>query len=213
MSDARAEILARIRTATSDRPLVSRAADYDGVARAYRRRGALDPAARLRLFEDRLTHYQVGVQRSTRESLARAIAQTLAARGRRRIVIPDDLPREWLPAGFDYLVDSGLTYAELDRSDGALTGCSLGIALTGTILLRHGAGEGRRAVTLIPDYHLCVVEAAQIVETVPEAFRLLAGPGSTLITTISGPSATSDIEMTRVRGVHGPRTLDVVILT
>ena len=108
------------------------------------------------------------------------------------------------------------TRADLDSSDGAVTGCSGAIARTGTILLRHAGADGRRALTLIPDYHLCVVFAAQVVETVPEGLaRAWAGSGTgvpLLLTTISGPSATADIEMTRIKGVHGPRTLDVVLV-
>jgi L-lactate dehydrogenase complex protein LldG len=127
-------------------------------------------------------------------------------------VIPLDLPREWLPETVEAVVDAGLTNADLDRSEGVLTACSVAIASTGTIVLRHGPAEGRRALTLLPDYHLCVVFREQIVQTVPEAIRRIGELKPALVTTISGPSATADIEMTRVRGVHGPRTLDVVIV-
>ena len=109
--------------------------------------------------------------------------------------------------------DAGLSFDDLDCSEGVLTGCSFAIANTGTIVLRHAAGEGRRALTLIPDYHLCVVLAGQVVHTVPEALRGVAEGRPALLTTISGPSATADIEMTRIRGVHGPRTLDVVLVS
>ena len=108
--------------------------------------------------------------------------------------------------------DQDLSYDALDRSEGVLTGCSVAIASTGTIVLRHGAGEGRRALTLVPDYHVCVVFRDQVLQTVPEAMRQLAALRPALVTTISGPSATADIEMTRIRGVHGPRTLDVVLV-
>jgi L-lactate dehydrogenase complex protein LldG len=136
----------------------------------------------------------------------------LRARAGRRIFIPGDLPPEWLPASVEFVRDLDASYTELDHSDGVLTGCTLAIALTGTIVLRHAAGEGRRALTLVPDYHLCVVRADQVVETVPEGIRALRSLAPTLVTTISGPSATADIEMTRVRGVHGPRTLEVVLV-
>ena len=209
-ADARAEILDRIRGAigVSSEPA---AADYQRIARDYGCSASLDAAGRRDLFEERLRHYQVGVHRCEAASIARTVADTLAARGRTGTVVPVDLPREWLPAGLAFIDDVGLGYAELDRSQGVLTGCSVAIAVTGTIVLRHGRAEGRRALTLVPDYHLCIVLEDQIVETVPEAFRLLAHAPPELVTTISGPSATADIEMTRIRGVHGPRTLDVII--
>jgi L-lactate dehydrogenase complex protein LldG len=140
------------------------------------------------------------------------MAEALAARHKDRLLAPPGLPPDWLPPSLAVVEDGGVSYADLDTSQGVLTACSLAIAETGTIVLRHGSAEGRRALTLVPDYHLCVVFGHQVVQTVPEAIRRLAASEPTLVTTISGPSATSDIEMTRIRGVHGPRTLDVVIV-
>lgn len=135
----------------------------------------------------------------------------MAVRGKTALVVPGGVPRAWLPRSLGVVEDSGLSYEALDRSEGVLTACTLAIAATGTIVLRHDPAEGRRALTLVPDYHLCVVFHDQIVRTVPEAMRRLSALGPGLVTTISGPSATADIEMTRIRGVHGPRTLDVVV--
>ena len=167
----------------------------------------------LELFIDRLKHYQVAVHLCARGEIAATIAGTTG--GARQV--PPDRPgghrsgvaverRRLRPRRRAWRTGTWIV------SEGVLTGCSLGIATTGTIVLRHGPGEGRRALTLIPDYHLCVVLADQVVETVPEAFRVLAASRSALVTTISGPSATADIEMTRIRGVHGPRTLDVIVV-
>src|SRR5262249_10151496 len=130
----------------------------------------------------------------------------------RRVIAPPGLPDEWLK-GVDALRDDPpLTHEDLDRADGVLTTCPLAIAQTGTIGLDGGAGMGRRALTLLPDYHLCVVSTDRLVCSVPEAIRALnAGPIKPL-TFISGPSATVDIEMTRVRGVHGPRRFEVIIV-
>lgn len=207
---AKAAILARIRDAVGA-PAGEVSVEYQRIARDYRQAASLSLEDRIRLFADRLEHYQVGVHRPVREALPDAIAQVLAARGKARLLVPSGVPRDWLPATLEVVEDAGLSYADLDRSDGVLTGCSVAIATTGTIVLRHEAAEGRRALTLVPDYHLCVVFEEQVVETVPEAIRLLAGSGPRLVTTIAGPSATADIEMTRIRGVHGPRTFDVVV--
>ena len=106
----------------------------------------------------------------------------------------------------------GVAYAEIDRGQGVITGCVAAIAFTGTIILQHGARDGRRALSLIPDYHLCVVFADQVVETVSEGFDRLEGMETSPLTTVSGPSATADIEMARVKGVHGPRFLDVILV-
>ena len=133
--------------------------------------------------------------------------------GARRLVVPSDLPPAWRPDGLELRADEGLSHGELDSADGALTGCALAIAETGTIVLDAGPGQGRRALTLIPDFHVCVVEAQRIVASVPEAVAALheAAREGRPITLVSGPSATSDIELRRVHGVHGPRTLTVLI--
>ena len=121
------------------------------------------------------------------------------------------LAPEGKPRNFPFIRDENLSYETLDGSEGILTTCAVAVALTGTIILRHGR-SGRRAITLIPDYHLCIVRASQVVETVPEAIRELESPSRSPITTISGPSATADIEMTRIKGVHGPRRLAVILV-
>jgi L-lactate dehydrogenase complex protein LldG len=165
-------------------------------------------------FAERVAEYKVAVRQITPAELPSAIAATCAARGVRYLVAPVDIPREWLPADVEALLDDGLTNAQLDTSDGVLTGCALGIAETGTIVLDGGSSQGRRAITLLPDYHLCVVREEQIVGLVPEAIEALAGAVAERrpLTFISGPSATSDIELNRVEGVHGPRTLEVLVV-
>jgi L-lactate dehydrogenase complex protein LldG len=207
---ARAQVLGRILAVLGTRDVPAPVA-YRSIERGYQATPTLDEDRRIALFVERLQHYQVGVYRCELATLRRAIGDTLANRRMSRPVIPADLPREWLPPDLEVVEDRGLSYVDLDLSEGVITGCSLAIAATGTIVLRHAAGEGRRALTLVPDYHLCVVSTDQIVQTVPEAIRRLAAWRPALVTTISGPSATADIEMTRIRGVHGPRTLDVIV--
>jgi L-lactate dehydrogenase complex protein LldG len=132
-----------------------------------------------------------------------------------RLVTPKGLPQKWLPEQVASLEDDNLTSRELDLIDGALTGCALAIAETGTLILSAGPGEGRRAITLVPDLHICVVEAAQVVELVTEAIAALTRSVMTHrqpVTFIAGPAATSDIERTRVEGVHGPRTLAILLI-
>jgi len=212
MSNARDEVLARIRGAIG-KPLGPREHDYGTVPRSYRQAGTLDLEARLELFRSRLEHYDCGCFRCGRDQLVETVGRALSARGKRRLMLPAGLPMEWLPGGFELVRDQGLSYTELDGCDGTVTACTVGIAQTGSIVLCHAEREGRRALTLIPDYHLCVIGADQVVETVSEALRHPRVARSALVTTIAGPSATADIEMTRIKGVHGPRTLDVVIVS
>ena len=211
MNDARAEILGGIRRAIG-LPAIAREQDYAAVPRHYHQAGALGLEERLELFKSRLEDYGCGCVRSTSEQLPDIIGRLLTSRARRRLLVPAGLQTEWLSAAPGWIRDEGLSYVDLDQCDGAITGCTVAIARTGSIVLCHDAREGRRALTLIPDYHLCIVGADQVVETVPEGLRHPRVASASLVTTISGPSATADIEMTRIKGVHGPRTLDVVIV-
>ncbi|WP_283134644.1 LutC/YkgG family protein [Rhizohabitans arisaemae] len=166
----------------------------------------------LELLAERIRDYRAQVRLVRAEEIPNAVAKALRARNARRIVVPPGFPAEWLASGeCEWLSDEGpLTPAELDRVDGVITSCVVAIAETGTLVLDGGTGQGRRALTLIPDYHLCVVPVGRVVRTVAEAMPLL-DPIRPL-TWISGPSATSDIELDRVEGVHGPRTLEVIVV-
>ncbi|MEU6413850.1 LUD domain-containing protein [Microbispora sp. NPDC046933] len=168
---------------------------------------------RIRLFEERVRDYRAVVHVLDEAGTAERVARSLAGHGARRVVVPAGFPARWLAAADVEAVgdDPPLSAADLDAVDGVLTTCAVAIAETGTIVLDTGPGQGRRALTLVPDYHLCVVRAAQIVAAVPDAVARL-DPARPL-TWISGPSATSDIELNRVEGVHGPRTLEVLIVT
>ena len=216
MTPAKEEILRRIRRATRDVPEGERPEDVP-VERGYRKEDGASHEELVEGFTERVAEYEAIVHRISEEELPRAIAEACQRRNVERLVVPADLPEYWVPEGVEPLWDSEngrLSNEELDKSDGVLTGCSLGIAQTGSIVLDAGEGQGRRALTLLPDYHLCIVREKQIVGLVPEAFT---GLKDTIkkrrpITFISGPSATSDIELDRVEGVHGPRTLEVLIV-
>jgi L-lactate dehydrogenase complex protein LldG len=216
VTTAREEILRRVRRATHDVPKDERPEDVP-VERGYRKEDDAPRDEIVERFAERVAEYEATVHRVSESDLPREIAEALERRNIRQLVVPDDLLEGWVPAGVEILRDAArtpLSDEELDRSDGVLTGCSLGISQTGTIVLDAGEGQGRRALTLLPDYHLCVVREDQVVGLVPEAFAKLEetvkNEGRT-ITFISGPSATSDIELNRVEGVHGPRTLEVLI--
>ena len=225
---ARDEVLARIRTALAADPPGSSApptgdapAPSDAPAPGYRTRGELDPPALLDLLAERLIDYRSHVRRTGPAQVLDTVRAALAERGARRVVFPPglDLPGLDQPGpgqvgtldGVELITDGGLSAQELDQMDGVITRAAVAVAETGTIVLDAGPGQGRRALSLIPDYHLCLIDAEQVVALVPEAVARLR-PDRPL-TWISGPSATSDIELDRVEGVHGPRTLEVILIS
>jgi L-lactate dehydrogenase complex protein LldG len=202
---SRERILARIRKANAQS--ISREPSNP---RAYDRGSTKGSQDVLTLFVDRLRDYDAGVFSMRREEIAHDLAEILAVANRRRIAIPPALPAEWFAEGIEWLPDHELSFDTLNSVDGVMTAATVGVATSGSIALQHGPAEGRRILTLLPDYHLCVIEAGQVVETLPEAFARLdpARP----VTFFSGPSATADIEMIRIKGVHGPRFLDVLLI-
>ena len=197
-------ILNRVRRALAGVPDVE-------IARAYR--GPSSAPGDIRLFEQRVRDYRAVVHVVDEAGVADRVARSLAGREARRVVVPAGFPSAWSAAeGVEAIADDPpLSAAGLDEVDGVLTTCAVAIAETGTIVLDAGPGQGRRALTLVPDYHLCVVRAARIVAGVPDAVARL--DPTRPLTWISGPSATSDIELNRIEGVHGPRTLEVLIVT
>jgi L-lactate dehydrogenase complex protein LldG len=210
-SSARTGILAKVGAATGDHS-AARDAEYTAIPREFVRHGNSGAEETLNLLTGRLRDYDAGVYRCAVSDIARTVAEAMTIRGKSALLRPENLPDEWLPDAFRFPLVDGLSYKEIDRGEGVITGCVTAIAITGTIILGHAPGEGRRALTLIPDYHLCVVFAEQVVETVPEGFERLKGLERLPLTTVSGPSATADIEMSRVKGVHGPRFLDVILV-
>jgi L-lactate dehydrogenase complex protein LldG len=202
----REEVLARIRAALGG----DGAPEPEGSAE-YRTTGDLHGEPLIDLLAERLAHYRAIVRRTSPAGLGAAIAASLAERGARRVVVPEGLDLPPLP-GVETVTDDGSSAQELDGLDGVITGASVAIAQTGTIVLDGSPDQGRRAITLVPDYHLCVVHADQVVELVPEAVDRLETRAGRPLTWISGPSATSDIELSRVEGVHGPRTLEVILI-
>lgn len=233
MADARTEILERIRsslgrtegTDTDDAsagPVPRRSGTDAQTVPSYRTEGTTSGEELIALFVDRLEDYDATVERVPTAEIGAAIARFLG--DATRIVVPAALPAEWLSpfeadaegrSEREVLRDERerpLDTDTLDGVDAVVTGSAVSVADTGTIVLA-GALSGRRATTLVPDHHVVVVKAADIVELVPEAVRAIvaAGLDASPITMVSGPSATVDIEFIRVRGVHGPRTLDVVI--
>jgi L-lactate dehydrogenase complex protein LldG len=200
---ARSEILQRIRSAIAEAPAP------EPVPRDYHRQPATGPGD-VEFFARTVDEYRAQVYRADDSTVAGIVTGLIAENA--AVVVPPGLPDGWRPQR-DVVVDREpheLSTLELDVFDVVVTGCTLGIAVTGTIVLDGGAGQGRRALTLLPDHHICIVRTDQIVDTVPRAFQTL--DATKPLTFISGPSATSDIELNRVEGVHGPRTLDVVIV-
>lgn len=215
MSDdeARRDVLARIRLANEQA-----GATEPDVPRDYARSSELAPGSDdvVDLLEARLVDYRATVSRCYEAGVADAIAAALTAAGARRVVVPEGLPHDWIQAledgDFDeVIVDDGtLTAEQLDELDAVVTAATVAAAVTGTIVLDGSPDQGRRAISLVPNVHVCVVGADQVVGSVPEMLEVLEPTRPT--TFISGPSATSDIELERVEGVHGPRTLHVVLV-
>ena len=196
---AREEILGRVRAAIGPQP-------SNEIPREYRQ----TTQDGLEQFLERLAHYDARAIQTTESDLEATVQSTLEQRDARNIIAPDGIPAGWLTTVNPIKDTPPLDNDALDTADGVVTTCALAIAQTGTIVLDAGPGMGRRALTLLPDYHLCVVQSHQIVPSVPEAISRL--DPTRPLTFISGPSATVDIEMVRVKGVHGPRTLDVILV-
>ncbi len=208
-SNSREQILGRIRQALAESPPASEP------ARDYLASHTADsPSALLDLLHENLADYRAIVHRTTEDEIPDLVAELLDQHGARTVAVPPGLPTPWLSAtAAEQRHDEHavLTPHDLDATDAVVTGCALAIAETGTIVLDAGPGQGRRALTLVPDLHLCIVHAHQVVASVPHALPLL--DSTRPLTWISGPSATSDIELDRVEGVHGPRRLHVVLVS
>jgi L-lactate dehydrogenase complex protein LldG len=189
-------ILGRVRAALRDQPAVPE------IPRGYRRESG---PADLDLFVERLVDYKAVVHQGA--SVADTI-KTICGTG--TLIVPPGLDRSWLPLSVSQLVDDDLPADRIAAADGVVTAAAVGIAETGTIVLDASPDQGRRIISLLPDLHICVIRADQVVASVPEAVARL-DPARPL-TWISGPSATSDIELNRVEGVHGPRNLHVVFV-
>jgi L-lactate dehydrogenase complex protein LldG len=213
MSGARAEVLRRVRAALRDVPEGERPGDV-AVKRDYRHRDERGQAALVDLLAARLADYGAQVRRVPVSEVPAAVGEACRTLGLERVAVPPSLPAEWRPPGIETIEDDGLTAPLLDVINAAVTGCAAAIAETGTVVLDGRGTCGRRAITLVPDHHVCVVLADQVVGQVPEAIAALAPAvleKQAPITLVSGPSASSDIELVRVQGVHGPRHLVVVI--
>jgi L-lactate dehydrogenase complex protein LldG len=211
--NAREEVLARIAAAHRAAPPPN--LRYEDISREYRTTSDSSHEALTELLIDRLVDYRALVRQCSVDDLGATIARALEERGARTVVVPAGLDPSWT-AGLaaEVLTDLSdgepLSVSQLDNVDGVITGCATAIAETGTLILDSSPGQGRRVLTLIPDYHLCVVLQDQICADVPQGLARLTATRP--LTMISGPSATSDIELNRVEGVHGPRTLEVIIV-
>ncbi len=222
----RRQILDRVRAATrnSAGSIEQAASAYAALPREYTRRGVLSAEERLGLMIHRLREYDAEVTECAPVALPATIAAQLEKSGRRIFAAPAGLPTEWLAPGFSWKIGQDLTIAEVEQAEGVVTACFCGVADSGTIVLHHSAAEGRRVLSLLPDWHLCILRASQVVETLPEYFERCEQPPHSssdkkpslgtpaLVTWVSGPSATADIEMTRIKGVHGPRFLHVILV-
>jgi L-lactate dehydrogenase complex protein LldG len=211
---AREDVLARIRSAHEIAPPPDLA--YDDLRRTYRTSSDLSEHEQLELLVDRLLDYKALVRQATPDTLGQTVAAALSERGITSVAVPSELPDAWLSETTVSILsdfadgENELSVDALDHVDGVVTGCSVAVAETGTLVLDGSADQGRRVLTLVPDYHLCIVHADRVVADVPQALARL--DATRPLTFISGPSATSDIELNRVEGVHGPRTLEVILV-
>jgi len=219
VANSREQILERICSATRNSAAMAKHVSelHEAPARDYVRRGELTVRARHERFIERLREYDAEVVECTPDELPVAITAVVEASGKRKLVVPPGVPNAWLVEaawkvnGLEWKIDHELEASEIEEAEGVLTAAFCGVADSGTIVLHHTAAEGRRVLTLLPDWHLCVLRASQVVETLPEYFARCEKPPA-LVTWISGPSATADIEMTRIKGVHGPRFLNVILV-
>jgi L-lactate dehydrogenase complex protein LldG len=203
----RTAILDRIRAANSAADAGICREEYETIARTYQQLAKMDRASILKTFAERLREYDARVHKATSATIGAAIGEVLDMRGQRSVVVTNGFPKEWLPESLLWKPEAAADIELLNNAEGAIASCEIAIAHTGTIVLR-----GSRKMTLLPDFLLCVVGEDQVVETVPEAIAHLQPFAADPLTFISGPSATADIEMTRIRGVHGPRFLEVVLV-
>jgi len=208
---AKQEILSRIREALPGDP-EHVATSYAGLERLYRASGQSSRQESIELLLDRLVDYDTEILEVADESeISGAIAQVLLTAQEEHVLIPADFPAVLLPEGFRFTRDHHLNCEQIEEADAVVTTCEIAVANTGTIFIVHEGSQGRRVLTLLPDHHVCLVRRDQVVHTIPEAFRAVNHRLGKPVTTISGPSATSDIEMIRIRGVHGPRRLTVIL--
>ena len=211
-ASARDAILNAIRTALPGEALAPRAS-HEAIVRTYAREGALSAHQCVELLLDRLLDYDTEIlQVASEQEIRQAIAQALERHSETELLASADFPASWLPdAPFLTTLDRNLSTPEIERVPAVVTTCEVAVASTGTIFLVHEGAQARRVLTLLPDHHICILRRDQVVELIPEAMAVIAPHSRKPITTISGPSATSDIEMTRIRGVHGPRRLTVIL--
>jgi L-lactate dehydrogenase complex protein LldG len=210
---SRARVLDGIRSATasvaSDSAVLAQL--HAAIPREYIRQGTLSESAKIALLVERLRDYDANIIECNMDELHDTICAALTTSGRRTFGAPPSLKAAWMPSDFDWTIDAGLSHEQIEKLDGVVTGASCAIADSGTIVLHHTSTEGRRVLTLLPDWHLCILHVNDVVETFPEYFARVQHPPP-LVTWISGPSATADIEMTRIKGVHGPRHLNVILV-
>ena len=217
MIDSKKEMLNRISKALVDRPPMSKPEDID-IPRNYKQKGSLSRPELLNLFVERVSDYKANVRVIDISEIVASIEEICTRKNLNTIVTSDTFPTDLRPTNVEVVVDhptNMLSNYQLDSVDAVVTTCAIAVAQTGTIALDAGIGQGRRVLSLIPDVHICIVKQDQVVEIIPEAFKHLKDSVEKKgrpITLISGPSATSDIELNRVEGVHGPRILEVLVV-